>query len=186
MKASFLNKSFFVFLIMSIISVPATFAERFEVSKTIDAVVEWDNGKVYFFKGGQYSRYDVKADRVDPGYPKPINNENWPGMPWIGGIDAAVNWYNGKAYFFKGGQYIRYDVKADRVDPGYPRPINGNWPGISWTDGLDAAVNWKNGKAYFFKGESYIRFDINADRTDHGYPKPINNETWPGLPGLMR
>ncbi|MBV5337687.1 MAG: hypothetical protein J0653_07035, partial [Deltaproteobacteria bacterium] len=69
-----------------------------------------------------YVRYDMKSDRTDPGYPKPISNENWPGVPWYDGIDAAVNWGNGKAYFFKGGEYVRYDVKADRVDPGYPKP----------------------------------------------------------------
>jgi len=40
--------------------------------------VEGDNGKVYFFKGVQYVRYDIKADRVDSGYSKPINNETWP------------------------------------------------------------------------------------------------------------
>ena len=152
----------------------------------IDAAVNWGNGKAYFFKGGQYVRYDIRADRTDPGYPKPINHETWPGLPWTDGIDAAVNWYNGKVYFFKGGQYVRYDIKADRVDPGYPKPFNGEtWPGVPWQDGIDAAVNWKNGKAYFFKGKDYIRFDIRADRTDPGYPQPVNNEKWPGVPSLM-
>jgi matrix metalloproteinase-14 (membrane-inserted) len=148
----------------------------------IDAVVNWGNGKAYFFKGGQYIRYDIKADRADPGYPKNINAETWPGVIWTDGIDAVVNWGNGKAYFFKGGQYIRYDIKADRADPGYPKNINAEtWPGVIWTDGIDDAVNWGNGKAYFFKGGQYIRYDIKADRADPGYPKNINAETWPGL-----
>ena len=166
-------------------------AERFEehsqTFKTIDAAVEWDNGKAYFFKGGQYIRYDIRSDRADPGYPKPINNETWSGIPWTDGIDAVVNWYNGKAYFFKGGQYIRYDVKTDRADPGYPKPINSQtWSGVPWTDGIDTAVNWRNGKAYIFKGMEYVRIDISADRVDPGYPKLINNETWPGLTVLLR
>ncbi len=186
MGASFGKRLCMVLLMLSLIFIPAASAERMEVGKAIDAVVEWDNGKAYFFKGGQYVRYDIKADRVDPGYPKPINRETWPGVPWTDGIDAAVNWGNGKAYFFKGSQYVRYDIKADRVDPGYPKPINNEaWPGLPWTDGIDTAVNWRNGKAYFFKDDEYIRFDIKADRTDQGYPKPINNETWPGLPGLI-
>ena len=46
------------------------------------------------------------------------------------GADAAVVWPNGKAYFFQGLFYSRYDIKADRVDAGYPRPILNNWPGI--------------------------------------------------------
>jgi hypothetical protein len=153
----------------------------------IDAVVNWGNGKAYFFKGGQYVRYDIKTDRADSGYPKPINNESWPGLPWTGGIDAVVNWGNGKAYFFKGGQYCRYDVKTDRVDPGYPKSINNeNWPGVPWSEGIEAAVNWRNGKAYFFKGDQYIRYDVKADKADPGYPKPINNENWPGVSVLLR
>jgi len=130
MKNLFL-KGCLLFGLLSILFSVTAFGEPFKTAKTIDAVVEWDNGKAYFFKGSQYSRYDIKADRVDPGYPKPINRETWPGFPWTDGIDAAVNWGNGKAYFFKGAHYIRYDIKADRVDPGYPKPINNEtWPGI--------------------------------------------------------
>jgi hypothetical protein len=25
---------------------------------------------------------------------------------------------------------VRYDIKADRSDSGYPQPIAGNWPGV--------------------------------------------------------
>jgi hypothetical protein len=98
----------------------------------------WPNGKAYFFKGAQYARYDVKADKVDPGYPQPIQG-NWPGFPasFAAGINAAVVWNNGKAYFFKGSEYIRYDIAADKVDAGYPQPIAGNWPGL-WADNIDA------------------------------------------------
>lgn len=49
--------------------------------------------KLYFFNGGQYSRYDVKQDAVDPAYPLPVA-VNWPGLP-ASGVDAAVNWGNG-------------------------------------------------------------------------------------------
>ena len=81
---------------------------------------------------GQYIRYDLKADKADPGYPKPINSETWPGIPWTDGIDAAANWRNGKAYFFRGDACVRFDVKADRADPGYPKAINSEtWPGLS-------------------------------------------------------
>ena len=72
------------------------------------------------------------------GYPKPIAN-NWPGFPaaFAAGIDAAVVWNNGKAYFFKGANYIRYDIKTDKVDAGYPKPIAGAWPGL-FTSGIGA------------------------------------------------
>jgi hypothetical protein len=146
--------------------------------------VNWGNGKAFFFKGGLYFRYDIKADKVDPGYPKAIDNSTWPGLPWKDGFDAVVNWGNGKAYFFKGDRYVSYDIKTDKVDPGYPKPIdNSTWPGkAKWGEGFDAAVNWGNGKAYFFKGGQYISYDIKGDKVDPGYPKDIDNSTWPGLP----
>ena len=43
------------------------------------------------------------------------------------GIDAAVNWGNGKVYFVKGSQYMCYDIASDRVDPGYPKNIASAW-----------------------------------------------------------
>jgi len=153
----------------------------------IDTMVEWDNGKVYFFKGNRYVRYDIGADRADPGYPKHIDDEKWRTLPWKNKIDAAVNWGNGKVYFFKGGQYVRYDIGEDRVDAGYPKFINNEtWPGLPWTNGIDAAVNWGNGKVYFFKGNQYVRYDIKEDRADKGYPKTITNENWPGLTRLFQ
>src|SRR6476469_566481 len=97
--------------------------------------------KVFFFFNDQYLRYDVAADRVDPGYPLPIA-ENWPGMAEAGfasDLDAAVNWGNGRAYFFKGSQYLRYDMTDDHVADGYPKPLAGNWPGFAeagWTTGI--------------------------------------------------
>lgn len=139
------------------------------------------SGKAYFFKGNQYLRYDIKADKTDPGYPRPIAGA-WPGFPasFNAGVDADLAWNNGKVYFFKGSQYIRYDVAADRVDPGYPKPIAGIWRGL-WTDNIDAAMTWPNGKAYFFKGNQYIRYDIATNKADPGYPKLIA-AGWRGLP----
>ncbi|MDQ5986017.1 MAG: hypothetical protein CSYNP_01735 [Syntrophus sp. SKADARSKE-3] len=148
----------------------------------VDAVVNWGNGKAYFFKDKEYVRYDINADRADPGFPKPINDKTWPGMIWTGGIDAAVNWGNGKVYFFKGSEYIRYDIAADRADSGYPKPINEKtWPGMIWKDGIDDVINWGNGKAYFFKDNEYIRYDINKDQADLDYPKKIESPAWPGF-----
>jgi hypothetical protein len=152
---------------------PANFAAG------VDAGVVWNNGKVYYFKGSEYIRYDIASDRVDLGYPAPLSK--WRGL-WPDRIDAAVVWPNGKAYFFRGSQYIRFDIATDKADVGYPKAIRGNWARFParFAAGIDAAVVWNNGKAYFFKGAEYIRFDIAADRVDSGYPKPIKGN-WPGL-----
>src|SRR5262249_12585972 len=99
---------------------------------SIDAAVFLGNGKVFFFKGDKYLRYDVNADKVDSGYPLAIA-DNWPGMGEAGfadSIDVAVNWGNGKVFFFKGDKYARYDIATGKVEQGYPLPIADEWPGL--------------------------------------------------------
>jgi len=149
-----------------------------EFEKGVDALVVWDSTTAYFFKGSQYLRYDIAADKVLSGYPQPIS-AHWPGL-WTDDIDAGVVSPNGKAYFFKGNQYIRYDLAADKADDG-PRLIKETWRGfpLRFTSGVDCAVMWNNGKAYFFKGDQYIRYDVAADKVD-GDALPIAGQ-WPGL-----
>lgn len=108
----------------------------------IDAAVNWDGNKVYFFKGAQYVRYDMAVDKVDAGYPKPIAG-NWPGVGhgFENGIDDAINYGNGKVYFFRNDCYLRLDHTTKAVDSGYPKLIAGNWPGV-YASGISAAVEW--------------------------------------------
>ncbi|WP_211828910.1 hemopexin repeat-containing protein [Kistimonas asteriae] len=152
------------------------------------AATKWDNGKVYFFRGNQYYRFDLGNDSVDSGYPAGISG-GWSGLDrFTGGasdIDAVINWGNGKAYFFKDDEYIRYDIDADRADDGYPMKIAEQWPELAKFQGgardIDAAINWSNGNAYFFKGAEYIRYNLSSGKVDVGYPMLISDTTWPGL-----
>jgi hypothetical protein len=153
----------------------------------LDSVLVWPNHKAYLFSGSEYVRYDIAADRVDPGYPAPIE-ANWRGLWHPAG--AGVVWPNGKAYFFRGGKYVRYDIAADRVDDGYPHNVGGNWRGLSLSL-VTAAVVWPtNHKAYLFgkwssnsagQKDGYVRYDVAADRQDVGYPTRIS-ANWHGLP----
>jgi hypothetical protein len=136
-------------------------------ASSVDAAVNWGNGKAYFFSGSQYLRYDIKKDRVDPGYPLAIAG-NWPGVSEAGftGIDAVSAWGDGKVYFFKGGQYLRYDIKADRVDDGYPLPITGNWPGLTAPSGgrLSGAVDLfvPTNRELWLEGADIVRSPVNG------------------------
>lgn len=151
-----------------------------------DAVVAWEQGKIFFFQADQYICFDLNKNCFDWGYPKTISQGKWSDFPpqFAQGIDTGVVWNNGKAFFFKGDEYIRYDLYQNRVEPGYPQKLDsGNW--LGWPEhfhqGIDAAVLWNNGKAYFFKGDEYIRYDIYQEMIDPGYPKKIK-QSWSGLP----
>jgi hypothetical protein len=154
----------------------------------VDDVAVWPDGKAYFFRGSQYSRWDVAGGSLDAGYPKTIAG-NWPGL-WSTGVDAVVVGPAGsaktawarKAYFFKGSEYIWYDVTNNNV--GYPTPIATDWPGL-FTASIDAAVVWNStGKVYFFRGTQYTRYDADLHRADAGYPGPIV-PNWGGLTAAL-
>ena len=52
-----------------------------------------------------------------------------------------------KAYFFRGDEYLRYDIAGDAVDDGYPLPVAGNSPRLAEAGvaAPDAAVAWSPG-----------------------------------------
>ncbi|MDK2126153.1 alkaline phosphatase family protein [Parachitinimonas caeni] len=139
-----------------------------------------------FLSDGRYIRYNKSADRADAGYPQPVNDANWPGLGAYGTqIRATLRWKGDKVYFFlRDGRYIRYDLKNDRIDPGYPAAVNdANWKGLgAYGRDIVAAVKWNDSRAYFFLTDRrYIRYDIANDRAEAGYPKAVNHNTWPGM-----
>ena len=140
--------------------------------------------KAYILKGSSYLRYDVEADRVDDGYPKEMT-AGWNGLSGTGferDVDTVVDLGNGKAYLFKGAQYLRVDQRTNSVDAPV-RAIADGWPGLAelgFADSIQAAANWGNGKLFLFRGDAYVRYDVAADRADDGYPLSIADQ-WPGL-----
>lgn len=160
-----------------------TQGENKEETCTIGLGFKYDR-KVYIFRDDKYVRYDIDKNESD--WSESSIAGNWPGMPaeFAKGIDAAVNWGNGKVYFFSGDKYVRYDQWDDRVDRG-PLPIKGNWKKMpeSFTTGIDSAVNWGDGNVYLTKGPQYVRFNIGKDEVDRG-PVPIKGN-WPGVPAAF-
>lgn len=149
-------------------------------SNLVQAILEGQGayaGKAYFFNNDRYHRYDWAKDRAEDGYP--MDNSLW-GLPMGKSIDAAINGqeaYDGKAYFFLGSKYYRYDWANDAMDEGYPGDLSAwGFPSV-FASGIDAAVNGVGkyaGKAYFFKGNQYIRYDWKNDAVDAGYPQNIS------------
>lgn len=151
---------------------------------SISDVVRYPDGYIYFFfTNGEYFRFvddgaPVHVDLKYPNqYPMPVT-DHWTGL-WNGKFDAATDWSNGYAYFFKGSQYTKMSLSGHTTLSGYPKPIVGtgsgwkNWPS-SWANGnIDAVVMWSNGHAYFFRGSEYIKVRLSDYTVVSGYPKPI-------------
>ncbi|MCP4441873.1 MAG: hypothetical protein GY810_23445 [Aureispira sp.] len=143
----------------------------------IDAALDYTNGKVYFFRKDEYVRYDKANKKIDPGYPK-IIEDHWEALGFLK-VDAATSWPNDKSYFFRGTQYSRFDRANDKTDAVYPQSTNPKrWPDMPYSE-VDAALTLPNGKTYFFLDDEYVRFDIDNDRMDANYPKNIDK--WAGL-----
>jgi hypothetical protein len=158
---------------------PANFATGIDAS--LQGTADYE-GKAWFFKGNQYLRYDLASDKVELA-PRPIAG-NWLRMPdnFAQGIDAAVHGlgpYYGICWFFKGNQYVRYNLQRNKEGvEGGPRPIAGPWGGDKWPatfTSIDFAFYGTGSdaeKLYFFHGDQYILYNVGSDTVEEG-PKPI-------------
>jgi hypothetical protein len=126
--------------------------------------------EVYFLHEGQCISYEPDGETVD-GAASAIG-QVWSGLEsagFGGGIDAAVNWGNGKAYFFKADSYVKVDIATSEVEGGTSSLIVDKWAGMEeagFGEGIDAAINYGDGTVYFFKGESYVPYSIEKDAVD--------------------
>ncbi len=142
--------------------------------KIIDAAISGrgpSDGKAYFFKGDEYARYDWNASQFDEGYPQPLSAWQFPDG-FAQPLDAALNGtgdFEGKAYFFSGAEYMRYDWANDQFDDGFPQPLSAWGLPESFASGIDAAITGAGpyaGKAFFFKGNEYARYDWATGQVD--------------------
>ena len=61
-------------------------------SSGIDAALQWNNGRTYFFKKGQYWRFNDRQftiDKVNPAFPRAAS-EWWFGCPKLGGLEQGA------------------------------------------------------------------------------------------------
>jgi len=101
----------------------------------IDAAFRWSNGRIYFFLGSNYYRYNEDSREIDPGYPRP-SSKHWQGVP--SSLNGVFRYVNGMTYFFKGNQYYRFNDSSLSVDSDYPRLISDFWVGVP--DDIDDVI----------------------------------------------
>ena len=103
-------------------------------SGAIIGAMAWPGRRVQIFlNDGRYLRYDLTARRVEPNYPRRVDDQNWPGLgPYAQRISGMTNWPDGSAMIFlHDGLVLRYDIARDRVAQGFPqRMTKGTWPGL--------------------------------------------------------
>ncbi len=86
----------------------------------LNAVVRWSANQMLFFHGDEYVEWNLGDDTMSDN----AKFASWPGWPkgWTS-IDAAANPGYGMTYFFRGDQYMAYDLSLNGFVPGYPKRI---------------------------------------------------------------
>jgi hypothetical protein len=134
----------------------------------------------FFFRDGWFASYDWTKRP-----PRSVSHEpltQWckgSPFPFPNGFDAALagdGKYAGKAYFFRGAKYSRYDWNEDKFDL-VDQDVRRWGLGERFQTGVDACLTVKESgsksSAYFFKGAEYARYDWPDDKAAPGYPLPI-------------
>lgn len=169
----------------------------------IDAVLSYPNGFFYYFKGGQYVKWEPGVG-VKPTHGgqkvRTIGVTGWMSFPdeFRSNLDAAM--YDPQSehvYFFKGHYYIMY-----KPDEGVVRTRDGQkirqlgitaWETLpdAFKQGIDAALYYPpDGHIYFFKEREYLRWDLDENEVASHDPRRLGflhrefDGCVPGWPGL--
>lgn len=154
----------------------------------INAATNWNDNKraLFLFNDHTYTFYNKLENKPDPGYPKVMSDEIFPGCEdYLGKIEALINWDNASLFMFlNDGKYILYNLNRKKIENEYPRDISNNsWPGLEpYKNEIIGAVKMDNTKMYFFTRDGrYIVFDMQENKTETTYALAINEKTLPGL-----
>jgi len=138
----------------------------------IVAALNWGSDLGHLFlNDGTYLRINIKTKTVDPGYPKEISNSNWPGLGvYKKNIMGAVQAKPGIIYFFLStGEYIQYNMKNNKIEKGFPKPINDDtWPGLTtYYNKIIAVTNIDNAFIHFFLDDGVvIRYNLSQNKIE--------------------
>ncbi|XP_041936115.1 stromelysin-3 isoform X1 [Alosa sapidissima] len=136
------------------------------IPDNIDATFEDKTGNIWFFQGKSYWVFDGERQITGP------DSVHHLGLP-VSDIQAALMWGEDKAqktFFFKDGNYWRFNLQENRVDSTHPRNMH-DWRGVPTQ--IDAAFQDKFGYAHFLSGKRYWKFDPVEVRALEGYPRYV-------------
>ncbi|MFC5895254.1 ribosome-inactivating family protein [Streptomyces ramulosus] len=142
----------------------------------IDAAVQDPTGgnALFFFLGEEVLYYYVDNDKVvGPN----LIGEYWPGLagtPFARGVSGAltVKGQPDSLWLFRGDDYVRYDLKDQKILAG-PKPIHAGWPPLAkkaFIDGVSAALPSRGENpddVWLFHDDIYLRYDTVNDKITH-------------------
>ncbi len=166
----------------------------------VDAALHYPKTKsIYLFRGGRYVRgtLSLLAPAAPPTWSdvRRIGVDGWKTLPvaFRADLDAAFfHRDNGHAYFFKGGDYVKYHPDDGVVAPGIRRLGVDGWVGLPerFRAGLDGVFDEAgNERTYFFAGREYLRWK-SGQGVEPRYPRRLGlvhglKIVDEGLPGLI-
>lgn len=112
---------------------------------------------------GDVRRPPTDTDPVEDTADASDTADTEPPPAWDPTIDAVLSRDDGKVFFFRGGEYIRYDLAADAADAGYPRQTADWWAGVGDAP-LSAAAPASSDQAWLFRGADVLTWDWPTDR----------------------
>lgn len=117
------------------------------------------------------------APDTDSAAPEPLDTDVAQPPPWDPTLDAVFVRHDGKAYWFRGADYLRYDVARDEADSGYPRATADWWQGVGSAP-LDAALDDGGTGAWLLRGSQALRYAWPEDRV---VETTSLDALWPGV-----
>lgn len=143
----------------------------------VSTALEWADDMAYLFDDAKYQRIGIPGKSPGFGIPdqphlrdRPLRGvDAWKNCRFCYGMDAAFR-KGGTAYFFKGDEYVRWDVEDDKLLDQTPQKIANLWPTLDadFKQGFDAATvggsdfEW----VYLFKGNRWLRVKLSTGHAD--------------------
>ncbi|MER6150477.1 hypothetical protein ACWGPD_09440 [Streptomyces hirsutus] len=129
----------------------------------------------FFIRGDRYMSYSWLTSQVRGPYS--LTTWNLP-AGFASGVDAAITGQgaqSGKAYFFRGNQYVARDWSTGQTSG--PSPLSGFRLTGRFLRGLHACLNGERqfvGSTFFFRGTAFLRYEWATEAV----AGPLHNAFW--------